>query len=98
MRPAGPAPATSTSVESAVGIGLDLHPVVALAHAELVHASRGPAQGLPPGHEVDIRERAVDGVVLRAVGVRVNPADEGLSRCGDPALDAQVGAGDPEPD
>ena len=74
----------------AVGERLERDPVVGLAHAELYAAA--PAAFEPRGRaalaldgQLEVGDRAVDGVVLGAVGVGVDPADEVLRGARDAA-------------
>ena len=76
---------------SAVGEGRDRDAVVALAHAELVGAAVGAAElgaqaVRAPGRRARApRDRAVDDVVLAAVGVGVAPAGRRARRAPRPA-------------
>src|SRR5215203_6874548 len=91
---------------SAVRVGLDRDSVVlllvwGLSHAQLVGAGGGerhPArwQAGTFDRQLEVGDRAVDGVVLGARRVGVDPADEVLGRGGDAAVDDDVLAGEEE--
>src|SRR5688500_2138504 len=81
--------------------GLDLHAVVAFAHPELVGraAAHLKAQRRLPGAQHAQRhvgDRAVHGVVLAPVRVRVDPPHEVLAGGRDLAAHAQLLPGEPE--
>ena len=72
-----------------------------LAHSELVDGPRGELERQrwlcgPRDGQDEVGDRAVDGVVLGAVGIGVDPADEVLAVGADTALDGDVVAGQRE--
>ena len=92
-RPAAPRLVAGSPVGSAVGVGLDRDAVVGLPHPELV--GRAAADGQPLGGpavdldvELEVRDRAVQRVVLGADRVGVDPGDEVLALGADPARSA----------
>ena len=75
--------------------------MVGLAHPELVGGARREGQlaggrGRAFDGQLEVGDRAVDRVVLGALGVGVDPADEVLARGGDAAADDDVLAGEDE--
>ena len=86
---------------SAVRVRLDRDPVVGLPHAELVGGAGGQAEltrrlaGALDG-QLEVGDRAVDGVVLGPGRVGVDPADEVLRGGRDAAADGDVLAGQEE--